>query len=134
MSIETDIMGALFARAATFTALPIAWPNKQFDIPADGKYVSVFFIPNTTTRILIASDGPQRHIGILQLNVMWPLLADEEGARAVAGNLVELFSTDLKMIQNDVAVRVTKRPVASAMIVSDRNITIPVSVEYEVYA
>lgn len=131
--ISLKIMKALFSGIQD-VGLPIAWPDDNFTIPADGKYLQVNFIPNTTTRFLIDSDGPQRHIGILQVSVVWPLLSGEEAHRTIADQVCDMFLTDQRLVSGDVSVRITQRPEVGPMIAGDREAMIPVSVYYESFA
>lgn len=134
-SVETSIMAALFKRVSAFpTPLPIAWPNKKFDRPGDGKYLRVSFIPNTALRLLISSTGKHRHIGILQVSVLWPQNDGEEAAREIAAAVAAWFPCDLPMTSGEVNARVTKRPDAGPLMVEDSGVMIPVTISYEAFA
>lgn len=134
-STESKIMAALFARAATLApALPIAWPNLSFTKPADGKYLRVSFIPNTADRIFIGSTDPHRFLGMLQVDVMWPLGQGQTEPLERAGAVAEHFPADLRLTSDGVAVRVRKHPDVGPLLVEDAGVMVPVTIEYEAWA
>jgi hypothetical protein len=141
MAIETDIMAALFARVSSFApAMPIAWPNVLFTPTSSGSparlnpYLRVQFVPNTANRVLIGSDDPHQHVGLLQLSVYWAKGVGEADARARAAAVAAHFPCDYVLISGAAAVRITKRPDVRDMIVEDAAIQIPVMIDWEVYA
>lgn len=130
-------MTALFGRVATIPlvpALPIAWPNISFSKPADRKFLRVVFVPNTTDRMQINSDGPHRYQGLLQISVHWPAGQGESAPRTIASTIASHFPTDLRMVNGDVSVRITKRPHVADLITEDDGVQVPVLVEWECYA
>lgn len=130
-------MAALFGRLAAFTAvpaLPVSWPNVTFSPPASQKYLRVVFVPNTTNRALIDSDGPHQHLGLLQVSVYWAKGQGEASPRAVAAAIADHFPTDLRLGSGGISVRITKRPDVRDLIVEDAAIQIPVIVAWECWA
>ena len=137
MAAESEIMAALFARVASFVAspaLPVAWPNVAFTPPANQRYLRVQFVPNTTNRALIDSDGPHQHLGLLQVSVYWTKGQGETSPRDIAGDLAAHFPCDLKLHSAGLTVRITKKPDVRDLIVEDAAIQIPVMIEYEAWA
>jgi len=136
---ESMILEALFARLRALVlspVLPVQWPDQDFSKPADGRYLRVQLIANTTTRLTISSDGPHQHMGIFQLTLVTPILTGELSARQEAGRIASWFPADLRMVFGSVMVRSTKRPSVAdpypdVRVTSD--LLTPVSVEYEAY-
>ena len=95
-TIEGAIQEALFTRMASLVLSPVhpvSWPNLNFSKPVNNRYLEVRFVPNTTNRITIDSDGPHQRIGFLQVNVRDAL---NTGSRAIetAGLVSERFPAD----------------------------------------
>lgn len=137
MAIETDIMAALFARVSSLVltpAMPIAWPNIAYVPPANHRYLRVQFVPNVANRILIDSDGPHQHLGLLQLSVYWTKGQGEADVRGKAAAVAAHFPCDLKLYSGVTAVRITKRADVRDLIVEDAAVQIPVMVSFEAYA
>lgn len=136
-TIESKIFTALMKRAQPLTvslALPVAWPNVSFSPPADNKYLRIQHIPNVTERQEITSDGPHRYLGILQISVFWPQGAGETEPREIAGQIIAHFPADLILVEDDVEVRISKRPEATGLLQEESVSQIAVSVEFESYA
>lgn len=137
MAIETDIMAALFARVSSLVlapAMPIAWPNVAYTPPANHRYLRVQFVPNVANRILIDSDGPHQHLGLLQISVYWTKGQGEADARAKAAAVAAHFPCDLKLVSGSTTVRITKRPDVRDLIVEDAAVQIPVMISWECWA
>lgn len=140
---ETSIWLALRKRVESLTLNPahsVSWPNESFDPPQlDGvpsPYLMVNHLPNTTDRLFIGSNGPQRYQGILQISVMSKLLQNSSVAPEFAGQVAAHFPTDIKLEHGDIIVRVTKNPDISQGFRDDKaNLWMtPVSVYYECFA
>jgi hypothetical protein len=137
MAIETDIMAALFARVSSLVlspAMPIAWPNVTYTPPANQRYLRVQFVPNVANRVVIDSDGPHQHLGLLQLSVYAKKNTGEATIRADAAAVAAHFPCDLKLYSGDVTVRINKRPDVRDLIIEDAAVQIPVMVSFEAYA
>lgn len=137
MAIETDIMAALFARVSSLAltpAMPVAWPNVAYTPPANQRYLRVQFVPNVANRIVIDSDGPHQHLGLLQLSVYGKKNNGEASVRADAAAIAAHFPCDLKLTSGDVTVRVTKRADVRDLIVEDAAVQIPVIISWECWA
>lgn len=135
--VETEIMELLFARLGSLVsgpALPIAWPNVSFTPPADHRYLRVQFVPNIANRVLIDSDGPHQHLGLLQVSVYWTKGAGEKDVRNAAAAVAAHFPCDLKLRSGGLTVRITKRPDVADMLVEDAAIQIPVMIAWECWA
>lgn len=136
MTIEPDIMAALFARVASFDIEParIAWPNKAFTPPADQKYLRVMFVPNTAGRVTIDSDGQHQNMGLLQVSVYWTKNQGESAVRERAAAVAAHFPCDHKLDAGSCRVRITKRPDVRDLIVEDAAVQIPVMIQWECWA
>lgn len=134
---EVNIPQALMRRVGTLALnppLPIAWPNLNFTVPADGKYLRVQHIPNVTQRLHINSDGAHRYLGLLQITVHWPKNRGEIEPRRIAAAIVAHFPCDLRLVEEGDTVRITKRPAAADLMQDDAGTMIPVMVEYECFS
>lgn len=135
---EGRIFEALMKHVAGLSGLgmPIAWPNVDFTPPADQRFLRVQFVPNTTERQWIASDGVHRYVGLLQVSAFWPKgqYEGELRPREMAGQVAAHFPCDLILVEEDVEVRVTERPHAADMLVEDSVVHIPVTIPFEAYA
>lgn len=137
MAAESEIFAALMTRVASFAAspaLPVAYPNTAFTPPANQRYIRVQFVPNTTNRALIDSDGPHQHLGLLQVSVYWTKGQGEAGPRAIAAAIADHFPADLRLPSGSVRVRIIKRPDVRDMVVEDAAVQIPVIIEWECWA
>lgn len=133
-TIEGRIARALLERAnAVGLGLPVALPNMPFDPPDDQRYLEVTHIPTATQRQWIDSDGVHRYIGMLQVSVYWSHGRGEIEPRDIAGKVIEAFPCDTILVEDDVTVRITKRPEAAGIITEDYSVQIPVTIEYEAY-
>lgn len=133
MSIESDIETSLFDRVASLVLSPVlevAWPNTNYDPPADEAYIAVKQFPNGATRYSQTGADPQQYIGILQLTVVTPLNKGPANATQIAGEVAEHFNTGLIMRSGAVKVIVTKAPEVATAITTDSSYDVPVSVEY----
>lgn len=133
---EGCIFKALTDRAEGLSSLglPISWPNVDFTPPADQKYLRVQYVPNTTTRQWIASEGRHRYQGLFQVSVFWPKGPGEHAPREVAGQVAAHFPCDLIMVEDTIEVRVTERPHVADMLIEDAAVHIPVTAPFEAYA
>ena len=130
-------MAALFARVSSLVltpAMPIAWPNVTFTPPATQRYLRVQFVPNVANRVMIGSDDPHQHLGLLQVSVYWTKGQGEADVRAKAAAVAAHFPCDLKLNSGSTAVRITKHPDVRDLVVEDAAVQVPVMVSYEAYA
>lgn len=140
-AVEAKIMEALFTRLSTVDLDPlipdltdrIAWPERNFTAPADGKYLEGVFIPNGNERQHINSDGAHRFIGLLQVSVHWPSGVGAVAPTRVACAVADHFPADLILVEEDVAVRITKRPDVAESMTQPTGPMVPVTIDYEVY-
>lgn len=136
-SVEVKILDALtkcLSALAIEPALPIAWPNVNFTPPKDRRYLRVQFVPNVVERRFIGSNEPHRYMGLYQVSVHWPQGAGEYAPRRVAAAIVSHFPTDLRLVEDDVEVRIVSRPMAADMLVEKAGVQVPVTIEYECWA
>lgn len=136
-AVETNILLALRSHLIAFArdrSLPIAFTNKAFSAPGDGRYLRESFIPNTVTRRFLGSAEPQRHQGIYQIDVMWPQGDGETVAREIAGAVSDHFATDLRLTSGGVSVIIPKRPEVGGMIIDEARTMIPTTVVWDCWA
>lgn len=125
-TVETAIWQAVKARVQSLPA-PVNypsmpgrcdWPLEVFTKPQAGavpvSYLEVRHLPNTSVRRFIGSNDPHERMGILQLSLMWPVSDVGQGKThpdvltQMAGLIAAHFPTDLRMVFQDVTVRVEK--------------------------
>ncbi|WP_416355557.1 phage tail terminator-like protein [Aureimonas phyllosphaerae] len=132
MPVETSIMEALYAHLVDMPGvLPIAWPNRAFTAPGDGKFLRAQFIPNLVERTSIRSEDAPRRRGLFQVAVMWPQDQGETLPRNYAGSIAEHFSTDLRLVRDGVSVRITSYPALADLLIDGSRVMIPVTIPWE---
>lgn len=132
-TLETEIEAALYGRLATLTlapAWPVAWPDKAFTPPANGRYLRVFHLPGAIARQYVGA-GPHQRRGILQVSVVVPI-GQEYVARETAGLVAAHFPADLKLGSNAIMIRRT--PAVAPRYEDGPSWVIPVSIDYECWA
>lgn len=132
-TIEASIQTALFTRMASLVLAPVhqvAWPNVSFTPPSPRRYLRVSYLPNTTDRLYQGKKGSHRHQGIFQVLVCYPLNGGEAGAREIAGLVANHFPAGLTLYSGSAKVKITKRANISALVTTDTEIQIPVSIAY----
>ena len=148
-SIETSIWLALKAHVTTLVlpnmgqafdpAKQVHWPNEAFTKPQGGNplkllpYLRVTWVPNFNRRRFIASDAPHQRIGLMQVDVFYPLNKPVAEAVEIAGKIAEHFPTDLRL-GADGLVRITSAPSVGQPMPDDTHIQVPVTIEYEAWA
>lgn len=138
-TIEGAIQEALFTRMASLVLSPVhlvSWPNLNFSKPANNRYLEVKFVPNTTNRVTIDSDGPHQRIGFLQVNVRDGL---NTGSRVTetAGLVAAHFSADMKLRHAlGLTVRITAAANVGDPMVEETppGVMVPVLIPFECFA
>lgn len=141
MAITTEgaIQEALLTRLAALVLAPVhpvAWPNNSFTPPNGNRYLEARFVPNTTSRLLIDSDGPHQRLGFLQVNVRDAL---NQGTRIldIAGAVAAHFPCDLTLFHSlGLSVRITADADVGAMMVETTTpgVVVPVLISFECWA
>jgi hypothetical protein len=134
-TVEAKIAEALFAKleALVFSpVLPIAWTNKAFTPPADGKWLRASDIPASTEPYSL-SGASAEIIGLLQVDVFWPLNRGLAEPKDIAGAIVAHFRppTDL-FLDDGTRVRTTRASIAPHLI-DGQNIMLPVTIRYRCF-
>jgi hypothetical protein len=115
-TIEAKIVDALKARLLALTlspALQIAWPNVAFT-PPTGAYLRVTNMQNTTSRAVIADDGPQLNQGIFQIDVMAPL-GEGEASLDTGAQIAAWFGAGTRLPFTGGQVRIVDPPNVTSM-------------------
>lgn len=140
--IETDIFDAFEAKLSALVlspALEIEWPNVGFKPPLDERgdpapYLRASHLPGEPNQITLGSTGQNRHVGVFQVDVMWP---EGEGIVApgrIADAIVAHFKRGTDMTSGAALVRVIKPPSRAPAISVPPRVQIPVSIRYQVDA
>jgi hypothetical protein len=125
-------LDALFSRAATIDtgspALPIAYPEVEFDPPADGKYLAVSAFPNRPAAEGLTTGRVDQ--GLLQVTVVWP---KDQGLIAPAGiaqAVIDHFPNGLALQSGSTRVKISGQPWAAAPITDTDRVSIPISIPW----
>lgn len=89
MGTEVDILTAALDRVDTYaTALPIAWPNVNFEPPASGLWIEAAVLPNETGEIGWGADARREYLGLIQIAIYFRpgtgIVTATEEAEAIA--------------------------------------------------
>jgi hypothetical protein len=134
ISTEAKIAEGLFKRLSALTpALPIAWPNRSFTPPSDGKYLRVSDLPLPTRGMSLTNDGTNEYSGLLQVDVMWPLNDGEQPATEAAGAVIAHFKRGTRMDNGGIRIDCVTA-YRSPALRDDPRWQVPVTVSYRAYA
>lgn len=125
------IADALFAHAAeleTNLSMPIAWPEVEFEPPADGKYLSVQFFTNRLAWEGV-SDGRQDQ-GLLQVDVVWPKNGGLIAPNQLAAQVEAHFPKGLRLSSGSARVKISREPWTASPLVEDDLVRIPVTISW----
>lgn len=135
MNTEAAICDALETAALAFTdgASP-AIDNALSTTfkPRDGvPYVEVAYMPNRNQNLFVGNAAPTRHLGIMQISVMYPIGEGRIPAIELAGAVAAAFPKGRRLTSNGVTVQIYEQPsVAPPMQEPDR-VRVPVSIRYQ---
>ena len=140
-SVEASIETALFGRVATISFSPdwtpgfraetqIAWPNVVFSPAPSGPYLRVSHLPNTVDQVSLGETGINRHVGLLQVSVVWPLNVSASPAIEAAGQIARHFKRGTTLSSAGLSIRIHRPPVVGRMIQEDTVIHVPVTVSW----
>jgi hypothetical protein len=130
--IEAKIFEGLMARMASLTtspSMPVAWPNVSYDPPSTG-YLRVSHLPNETDQVTLGTSGQNRHMGLLQVDVMWPKGEGSVDPLEVAAQVVAHFKRGTTFTQNSVDIRIVSPPSISPPLDDDPFRAYPVTIPY----
>ncbi len=132
--VETKIERALMYHMSTLVLSPVmsvAYPNADFTPPAAG-YLRATHVPNTANQVTMGSNGKNRFLGLLQIDIMWPqnsggYSAPMERAGAVAAH----FKRGTNITLDGVTVRIVRPPETRPMLKSPPYVQVPVMIRYQ---
>lgn len=78
---------------AAYPAVPVAWPNVDFDTPAANPFVVFNLVDRGTARESVGLTYMKRHRGTLQLDIYTPAGAGTRASRLMADFLENLYDT-----------------------------------------
>lgn len=132
-SVETKIWMALKQRIRPipggYTAV---FPGDVYD-PTNAPYVQVQLMFNRPGRLTIQSTGPHDRLGILQLNLMYPVTLKHslDVMQEKAGLIAAHWPTDLTLNFDGVQVRIYEAPQVMQAVREDAYWMIPVSIRWQ---
>jgi len=131
MNTNDNVAIALSQRLQTYDpSIFIQFPNEAAPPDADVYYLSVAFLRGQPENPAV---GPtmERHVGVLQVNVHYPVNTGEGPARRVADALAALFPVGDSMTYGGVTVRVMQTAAAAQGFHDGAWYVVPVSVFYQ---
>lgn len=132
--VESKIFEGFTVRLAALTfspVLPIAWPNVSFTPPAAGKYLRARHLPNTPEQISLGSTGFNRHVGLFQVDVVWPEGVGETAPKEIAGAIVAQFKRGTEFTRESIIIRIPAPPAIAPSIQDGKSYVIPVTIRYQ---
>jgi hypothetical protein len=115
--------------AAQSPALPIAYENRAFIPPANGRYLRAYLLPARTGQDFL--DGSQRsYEGVFQVSIVQPLSAGTASAANIALALDTLYPTSF--LEGSTRVYITSPMSIAPSIIEDNAYVLPVSCFYRV--
>lgn len=128
---DKDLQSALNkALDDAFPAMDVAWENINF-VPAVGiGYLRAWLLPAETDVATLGPNPWQRHQGIFQVSVFYPLGQGPGPAMGKAAEIQKIFRPGAKFYYNSVEVVIEKSWPSSAMVEDGGWYHIPVNVRY----
>ena len=113
--------------AAQLPPLPIAYENRAFSPPANGRYLQAFLIPARTDSEFL--EGNHRgYDGIFQVSIVMPLGSGTAQAGNIALALDAIYPVYFK--DNAISIYITSPMSAAPPIITDNTFVLPVSCLY----
>lgn len=132
--VETKIFEGFAARLAALTlspVMPVSYPNRSFSPPANGKYLRARHLPNTTTQITLGASGFNRHQGLFQIDVMWPLNAGETEPKEIAGAIIAQFKRGTEFTREGLLIRIPEPPSVAPALIDGVSYMVPITIRYQ---
>lgn len=115
--------------ASIAPTLPVKYLGRTFEIPDDGKWLEVIYIPNNVTDEFW--DSGKTYQGLFRLILHWPL--DDQGAYPPANTIMSISSGFAKGSQftvEDATVTINDNPNLTGMIEEPPEMMFPMSIRY----
>ena len=118
--------------ALTFTpALPIVWPEKAIDLPADNKFLRAIDIPDETRNLALAG-GAMEYSGIYQVDCCWPMGLGLRAVTEIAGAVTDHFAPLTVIVRENARIQI--RGASRGPTIDDHpRIFVPVSIRYQAF-
>lgn len=133
---DDAILGLFMAKLATLTigspALPVAWPETPFTPPANGKYLSVSWIPNKPGQHPISS-GSVEVMGILQITVVWPKGQGIVAPMKIAAEIANKLPRETVLTGDGVKAKIIRAPYPSGPFSDETKVSIPVTISWQAF-
>ena len=114
-------------RFATLENIEVAWEGLDFTPTADA-YLRGFYLPGLTTGAALGTDAPNRHVGIFQIDCIYPIGRGWGDCAEMAEKVRAYFKRGTKLGDDDEIVISSASP-GPGMVDGDRY-KIPVSISY----
>lgn len=117
--------------ATAITGLPVKYVGRIFDIPSDGKWIEVIYIPNNIENQYW--DDSKTYRGIMRLILHYPM--DDTGVYSIL-NVAQQISDGLSKgskfsdIGNNVVVKISEVPNIQSILEEAPELLVPISVRY----
>lgn len=132
MNWEVIIEEALLLRLQTldFDQTQIAWPNRRFEPTPGVPFIAPSLLPARAEQITLGDAGYNRHVGLLQILVVFPSDTGVTPANEVAGSLVALYKRGTVIERQGASIRISGPPWRSPAISSADWYSVPVNVPW----
>ena len=130
---DAIILDALCARLDALTLaspLEVAWPNVDFDPPAEG-YLAVNHFPAITDQVTLGDLGQNRHTGMFQVSVFVPEGDGSIAAMDVAGEIIAQFKRGTTLTSGGLSIRIIQPPYVAPMLQDPPFAQYPVTITYQ---
>lgn len=115
------------------TALPVAWPEVEFDPSEHPKYISVALLMNRPGWEEIGGQKAQR-LAMLQISVIWPKNQGEIKPLVVASAIALAWQKGTILFATDLKIKVYKLPWLSGPISDRSRVQISVNIPLAAFA
>jgi hypothetical protein len=135
MSVFSEIQRALNDRLDWLTGdLPVAWEGTCYTPEPGQAFLKPHFLPATPFQATLGENGLNRHAGVFQVSVVYPLGEGWGEPLTTAETVVELFKRGTRLASpGGLDVVLTGAGIGPA-IVEEEWYTLPVSVSFYCYA
>jgi hypothetical protein len=134
---EGRIAEALFTRLQALVlspALPVAYPDKNFDNPSTGMWLEAALFETPTTEIALGSNGSNSFTGFMQVTVVARENSGMIAAKDVAGQIINWFKRGTRMFTAGVKVEIVRPAYVSSTTRDEPYTRTPITIRYQAYA
>ncbi len=113
--------------------MPVAWENTRYERSKDG-FLEPQQFPIPTEQVTLGTNGQNRHIGIFQVTINWPLGKGAETPKHMAGDIIRHFKRGTVITKDGETIKIITPPGIDTGFPEDDFYRLPVSIRYRVDA